>query len=80
MGDDIKSKIYKSVFANKKPIKSNEFYQAAATRIKPSLMFEISTIDYDEQELLRYDSKEYTIIRTYAQDEKIELVCESLVI
>jgi hypothetical protein len=43
-------------------------------------MFEISTIDYDEQELLRYDSKEYTIIRTYAQDEKIELVCESLVI
>jgi len=80
LGDDIENKTYKQVFANKKSIHANEFYQAQATGIKPSFMFEISSIDYSYEELLRYDSKEFTIVRTYDKGEKIELICEGSVI
>lgn len=79
LGDDIKTKVYKSVFANKKSVRQSEFYQAAQTGLRPQLMFIIREIDYNEEQRLRYDGNEYTIIRHYSQNEETcELVCDSL--
>jgi len=78
IGDNIDTKTYSQRFANKKSVRQSEFYQAMNNGLKPSLMFEIRSIDYNNEESLRYNSKEYTIIRTYDKGEVIELTCEGL--
>lgn len=79
LGDDIPTKTYSSVYANKKSVRQSEFYQAAQTGLKPQFMFVIREIDYNEEQSLRFNGKEYTIIRHYSKnDETCELVCESL--
>ena len=78
-GDDIHTKSYRSVFANKKSVRQSEFYQAAQTGLLPQFMFEIREIDYNEEQSLRFNAKEYTIIRHYSKNNEIcELICESL--
>ena len=80
IGDIIESKTVKEVFANKKSIRQSEFYQAQASGLKPEIMFEIREIDYLDEKILSYESKEYNIIRTYSKDDElIELVCQGLV-
>jgi SPP1 family predicted phage head-tail adaptor len=80
MGDVIETETTRQVFANKKSIRQSEFYQAAATGLKPELMFEIRSIEYAEEQKLQYNGKTYTIIRTYSKnDELIELICSGMV-
>lgn len=80
LGDDIESKTYKQVYANKKSIRQNEFYQAMNNGLKPEIMFEIRSIDYNNEQILRYNNKEYSIIRVYDKGEITELICQGLVI
>ena len=80
MGDIVEVETPRQVFADKQSIKRNEFYQAAATGLRPELMFVIRTIDYEQEPKLSHNSKTYTIIRTYEKDgEFIELICQGLV-
>jgi SPP1 family predicted phage head-tail adaptor len=80
MKDPIKTPSYREVFANKKSIRQNEFYQAAATGLRPELMFEIRTIEYEGERQIRYNKKTYNIIRTYDKNEEItELICSGVV-
>lgn len=81
MGDPIVIKDYKEVFANEKGIRQSEFYQAMATGLKPSLMYEISKHDYNEEKQIRVNKEKlYNIIRTYpTKNERLEIVCEGLV-
>jgi SPP1 family predicted phage head-tail adaptor len=80
IGDIVETETSIQVFANKKSIRQSEFYQAAATGLKPELMFEIRAIEYDEQKRLTYNSKPYNIIRTHSKNgEIIELICSGLV-
>ena len=68
------------VFANKKSIRASEFYKTFATGLKPELMFEVRSVDYDGQPTLVHDSKEYVVIRTYSKNGEItELVCSGMV-
>lgn len=64
------------VFANKKSVRSNEFYLASQSGYKLEKMFEVRSVDYNSQTFLDYDSKRYEIIRTYDKGELIELVCQ----
>lgn len=84
LGDDVENKSYNKVFANNMKIMSSEFYQAAATGIKPTLKLEVRTFEYSNQEKVRYPSTtgdEYTVIRTFPKNsEWIELTLEGLVI
>jgi hypothetical protein len=44
-------------------------------------MFEVRTVDYEEQPQLVFNGKTYNIIRTHSKnDEVIELVCSGLVL
>lgn len=80
IGDTIETEIRTEVFADKQSIRQSEFYQAAATGLRPELMFVVRSIDYNQQPKLDYDGKTYTIIRAYDKDgEFTELVCQGVV-
>lgn len=80
MGDPVEIPVEREVFADKQSIRQSEFYQAAATGLRPELMFVVRTIDYNQEQKLKYNGKEYTIIRAYDKDgELTELVCQGVV-
>lgn len=79
-GDDVLgTRIFRQVFANKKSIRQSEFYQAQSTNLRPTIMFEVRAIDYQDELLLRVDSITYDIIRTYTKNgEILELICQGV--
>ena len=80
MGDPIETPTTKEVFADKQSIRQSEFYQAAATGLRPELMFVVRSIDYNQEPKLKHGDETYTIIRTYDRDgELIELICQGAV-
>ena len=80
MGDIIETYNEREVFADKQSIRQSEFYQAAATGLRPELMFVVRSIDYNQEPKLKHGDKTYTIIRTYDKDgELTELVCQGVV-
>jgi len=70
----------KQVFANKKSIRSSEYYQAKQSGIDLAFTYEMRSIDYDGEEYLYLsldeDEKPHEIERTYETGEFIELVCK----
>lgn len=80
MGDIIEVETKREVFADKKSIRQNEFYQAQATGLRPELMFVVRSIEYEQEPKLEYNSKMFNIIRAYDKDgELMELVCQGIV-
>ncbi len=67
--DPIKSKIY----ANRKSIGSNEFFNAGQMGLKPSFSIKILKKEYNDEENVEIDGVEYSVYRTYAYDDTIEL-------
>lgn len=66
-----------NLFANKKPVRSSEFHQAAAQGIRLDVVFEIRLMEFKGEEFLNYGGKRYSIERTYERGELIELICQS---
>jgi len=78
-GFPVTTEIKRQVFADKKSVRQSEFYQAALQNINLELMFDVRTVDYQEEKLLDYEEKRYKIVRTYDKDgELTELVCSRL--
>jgi SPP1 family predicted phage head-tail adaptor len=75
-GLPVEAQAYRKVFASKRSVYSQEFYQAAAAQLRPSVVFEVFTREYADEEYLMYESREYKIIRTFGKnEEKLELIC-----
>jgi SPP1 family predicted phage head-tail adaptor len=76
-GEPVQSMVYRKVFANKKSVRLTEFYQAANAGLKPELIFEIRSFEFNNDEKVRYcigeTVKEYSIIRVYDKGEITEL-------
>ncbi|MFA2810172.1 phage head closure protein [Bacillus mycoides] len=67
----------RQVFCEKKSVSQNEFFQAGQNGFKPKCVLIVYTLDYQEEQKVKYREKEYSIYRTYERDdEKIELYCE----
>jgi head-tail adaptor len=66
---------YRKVYANKKSVRSKEFYEARQIELKPELMFEVRSSEFSGEEKLKFNSKVYDIIRTYDKGEFMELIC-----
>lgn len=64
---------YAAVYANKKSVRQSEFYQAANAGLKPELVFEIRTFDFEGQTRARFNGKEYFILRIYENGDLTEL-------
>lgn len=65
----------RKVFAEKKSVRQSEFYQAAATGLKPELAFDVWSIDYNNEKKLMHKGNKYSIIRTFSKGEKVEIIC-----
>ena len=79
LGDPVRTELLTTVFANKKSIRQSEFYQAAASGLRPELMFEVNTSEYTQQTYAIWNAKYYKIIRTYDRpDELTELVLQGV--
>lgn len=72
-------KSYRKVFANAKSVRASEFYQAAAVNLRPAIVFEMMAIDYQAEQVLRFNNREYSIIRTYMTGpDRIEITCQEV--
>ncbi len=67
------------VYANRKSVRSKEFYDSRLVGLKPELMFEIRSFEYDGHEKVKYNNKVYVIIRTYDKGETMELIVSSFI-
>lgn len=73
---EVEVKKERDVFANQRSVPQSEFFSAGQSGIKAEKMFEIRLIDYEEETLLSFNNKVYSIYRTYPKGENIELYCE----
>lgn len=73
----VKGATYRKVYANKKSVRQSEFYQGASAGLKPELVFEIRSIEFRNEEYVRYNDKTYSIIRVYENGDNIELTITS---
>ncbi|HEM4977767.1 TPA: phage head closure protein [Streptococcus suis] len=76
--DKLKQNITEEVktvlLCRKKSITRSEFYQANQAGIRPSLVVDIHSFEYDNQELAEFEGKRYRILKTYPADlETLEL-------
>lgn len=76
-GEPIRTMAWRGVFANKKSVRQSEFYQAANVGLKPELVFEVRSFEYNNDEKVRYGDDEYFIIRAYENGEITELTVTS---
>ena len=65
----------REVFANRKSVRQSEWYAAALAGLRPEIMFEVRSFEYQDERALRYQGRRYDIIRTYDRGEMTELVC-----
>jgi SPP1 family predicted phage head-tail adaptor len=76
VGGYTETEIVRTVFADKKSIRSSEFYQAHAVGLKPELNLIIRQIEYNGESRVRWKDKVYDVLRTYSKnDELLELTC-----
>lgn len=59
----------RQVFCEKKSVPQNEFFQAGLNDIKASKVIIVHTLDYQEEESVKYDGKVYRIYRSYERDD-----------
>ena len=80
-GEVIQITDYRKVYADKQSVRQSEFYQGASTGLKPELMFEIRSIEFNNDEKVRFpageNGREYAIVRTYDKGETTELTVTS---
>lgn len=79
-GDVINVITKKKRIAEIQSIGQNQSYQAAAVGLKAQFTAIIWNVEYNNEEYLEYQGKQYKITRTYIRDdERIELTCSSKV-
>ena len=77
LGQAIKEEKESMVFCSKMSITRAEFNSAGMLGKKTSLMFIIDADTYEEEQLLRYNEKKYSIYKTFQRaDGFTEIYCE----
>ena len=71
---NITEEVETKLLCRKRSITRSEFYQANQAGIRPSLVVDIHSFEYDNQELAEFEGKRYRILKTYPVDlETLEL-------
>lgn len=79
IGNPIKTKIERMVYANEFDISATEFYQASAQGLKPDCRFEIYSFEYNNEKELKHNDNLYKIIRVQKKGEKTRLTGEMVI-
>lgn len=67
----------KQVFADVKSVSRNEFYSAMQAGVKATAIFVVNAFDYSDESEIEYNSKRYTVVRSYQTNlNDVELTCE----
>ena len=78
-GRVIRSETLAERFAQVRSIGQSEFYQAAASGLKPTIKFVLADYwDYDDQKEIVYNNTRYNVLRTYRNGNSIELTAVGL--
>lgn len=77
-GEPIDTVTYRSVFADKQSVRQTEFYEAKQLDLAPEVMFVVRSVEFSNDEFVRWKDKVYRIIRTFDKGETIELVVGAL--
>ena len=82
-GDIVIEKKERSVFVELKSIGQSEFYQAQAVGLKPEVKFVLPDyLEYEGEQKLKFqdfnenEEIEYSVLRTYRNNNTLELVCK----
>lgn len=68
----------KEVFCQSRGVWASEYYAAAKTDLKPSVVLILSDDrDYNGEKVVEFDSKTYDVIRTYPKDGTMELTLQA---
>lgn len=79
VGNQTIKEIKTEVFCSCKSITRSEFYNAATTGFKPSIVFVINSFEYNNEEKVEFEEGVYKVIRTYLNStDRIELICEKV--
>jgi SPP1 family predicted phage head-tail adaptor len=74
LGEWTETQTKTEVFAMVNSVTMSEFYQAGLQGFKPDYRFSVWATEYDDQELVEYKGKVYSVYRTYRPDDgRIEL-------
>lgn len=77
-GDPTTTETGRQVFCRQESIGMKEFYQAAATGLKPEIRFVLADyLDYHGEKLVEYNGARYHVLRTYRTGLELELTCYS---
>lgn len=80
IGNQVPTEKETEVFCNVKSVSRSEFYNAANTGLKPSLVFVIHAYEYSGEEVVKFEDNRYKVIRTYRKNiEELELTCEKVI-
>lgn len=74
LGEWTETQTKTEVFALVNSVTMSEFYQAGLQGFKPDYRFSVWMTEYNDQELVEYMGKVYSVYRTYRRDDgRIEL-------
>ena len=81
-GDTIEQYTERTVFAELRSIGQSEFYQAQEVGLKPEIKFVLADfLEYKNEMIVKYqpygaDEEIYSVLRTYRNNNELELVCK----
>lgn len=76
--DDLKQPIFEekrlTILCRKRSVTRSEFYQASQVGMRPSLVVDVHSFEYDNQVVAEYEGELYRILKTFPVDlETLEL-------
>lgn len=79
IGNQIPVETQTPILCGLKSVARSEFYNAAATGLRPELIFVVHGYEYNGEKKVIFEGVRYNVIRTYAVDfEEMELTCEKV--
>jgi len=80
VGNQIPTESETVVLCGVKSIGRAEFYNAAATGLRPEIIFVVHGYEYDGEGVVVFEGKRYSVMRSYAVDfEEVELTCKKMI-
>ncbi|WP_449451643.1 phage head closure protein [Streptococcus suis] len=71
---NVTEEVKTTLLCRRRSVTRSEFYQANQVGMRPSLVVDIRSFEYDNQELAEFEGKRYRVIKTYPVDlETLEL-------
>ena len=75
-GDPIILESFRQVFCRVQSIGTKEFYQAHASGLQPEIKFVLADyLEYNNEQLIKYDGTIYHVLRTYRTGQELEIIC-----